>query len=248
MTASKSDDPGFESLRPEGRSRFVLICDHATNRIPGELDRLGLGEGVLATHIAWDIGAAGVARRLAERFDAPAILSTVSRLVIDCNRHPDAPDLIPEISDGTIIPGNRGLTDHARSRRLERWFSRYHAAIEALLDDRGRSGHLPMVISVHSMAATLQGIARPWQVALATHHERRFAEPVLAALRRLEGVAVGDNQPYDLDPAIDFSIPHHAMRRNLPHLQVEFRQDQVGDAAGQETWARRFADAVLAVS
>ena len=244
MTASKSD--GFTVLRPQGRGRFLLLCDHASHFIPAELNALGLPAAALATHIACDIGAAAVTERLSEFLDAPAIFSAVSRLVVDCNRHIDAPDLIPEISDGTIIPGNRGLTDQVRSRRIAQWFTPYHDAVEALLATRIDAGLSPMVVSVHSMAATMGGVVRPWQIALSTHHERRFAEPVLTILRSLDGVTVGDNQPYDIDPAIDFSTPYHAMRRHLPHLQVEFRQDEVGDSAGQEKWARRFADAVLA--
>ena len=67
---------------------------------------------------------------------------------------------------------------------------------------------------------------------------------MLAALRHDGEILVGDNQPYDLDPKIDFSIPFHAMRRNLTHLQVEFRQDEVSDASAQRHWAVRFAQAL----
>ena len=110
--------------------RFVIICDHASNSIPPELDGLGLAPAELARHIAWDIGAAGIAAELSRLLDAPAVLNTASRLVIDCNRHLDAADLIPERSDGTAIPGNSSLTAEARAARIERWFDPYHAAVE----------------------------------------------------------------------------------------------------------------------
>ncbi len=234
----------FTLIRPEGQGGFVLLCDHASNHVPAELKRLGLPPSDLDRHIAWDIGASGVAMRLSELLDAPAIVCGASRLVIDCNRHPDAGDLIPAISDKTPIPGNRALSEAQRAARIERWFTPYHQAVDSVLAAQAALGRLPMVLSIHSMTMRMDGVLRPWRIALSSHHDRRFVEPMLAALRRPGDIMVGDNQPYDLDPAVDFSIPYHAMRRNLPYLQVEFRQDEVIDPAGQERWARRFATAL----
>jgi predicted N-formylglutamate amidohydrolase len=228
-------------LRPRGPGRFVLFCDHASNYIPEELHDLGLPASELARHIAWDIGAAGVTMALSEIFDAPAILSNASRLVIDCNRNLDASDLIPEVSDGTVIPGNLHLSETAKSARLERWFHPYHDAVESVLLEREVRGVESIAVSVHSMTASLAGKPRPWKIALSSYLDRSLADPVLAALRRPGDIEVGDNQPYDLDPAVDYSIPFHALRRGLPHLQVEFRQDQIADVAAQRQWALRFA-------
>jgi predicted N-formylglutamate amidohydrolase len=236
---------GPRILRPRGPGRYVIFCDHASNRIPAELRDLGLPAPELTRHIAWDIGAAGVTEALSEILDAPAILCQTSRLVIDCNRNLDASDLIPEVSDGTVIPGNLHLTATARAARIERWFRPYHDAVEAILLEREASGVRSVVISVHSMTASLAGVPRPWQVALSSYLDRSLAEPVLAALRRPGDIVVGDNQPYDLDPATDYSIPFHALRRGLPHLQVEFRQDEVADADAQRRWALRFAQALM---
>ena len=233
-------------LRPGGASRLVLICDHATNFIPPELLGLGLAAAELDRHIAWDIGAAGVARQLSEVFDAPAILCGVSRLVIDCNRQLNAADLIPEVSDGTVIPGNRRLSLKSKSDRIARWFHPYHNAVEAILDPRHARGVESIVVSIHSMTPQLRGgQARPWQIALSSHYDRRLTDPVLARLgSHSDGIIVGDNQPYDLDPAIDYSVPFHAIRRGLPHLQVEFRQDEIADPAGQRKWSSLFAEAL----
>ena len=232
------------TLRPQGAGRFVLFCDHAANHIPAELHHLGLPASELARHIAWDIGAAGVTAALSEILDAPAILCNHSRLVIDCNRHLDAADLIPEISDGTVIPGNLHLSEAARAIRIERWFHPYHDAIESVLLEREARGVQSVAVSIHSMTASLAGVARPWQIAISSHLDRRIAEPVLAALRRPGDIIVGDNQPYKLDPEVDYSLPFHALRRNLPHLQVEFRQDEIADAISQHRWAWRFAQAL----
>ncbi len=240
-------EQAFTLLRPEGRGGFVLFCDHASNHVPAGLNRLGLPPAELARHIAWDIGAGGITAILSDLLDAPAILCATSRLVIDCNRQLESRELIPEISDGTPIPGNRGLSADARKARIGRWFTPYHEAVDAVLTARAASGVAPMVLSIHSMAASMAGFLRPWKIALSSHRDRSWTEPMLASLRRPGDAMVGDNQPYALDPAVDFSIPHHAMRRNFPYLQVEFRQDEVAETAGQENWARRFAQALAEV-
>lgn len=156
-------------------------------------------------------------RRLAELLDAPAIYSAVSRLVIDCNRTPAADD--PHVAA---------------------WFRPYHDAIEAAVEAMGN----PVFLSIHSMTPELDGVARPWQIALSSHTDRRLTDPVLAALRAPGDITVGDNEPYDIDPAVDYTTPVHAIRRGLLHLQVEFRQDEVATEAGQRWWAERFAQAL----
>ena len=235
-------------LRPKGNGRFVIFCDHASNRIPGELKNLALPESELERHIAWDIGAAGVSAELSEILDAPAVLCGTSRLVIDCNRQLSRGDLIPEMVDGTAIPGNRGIGDAARQARIDRWFHPYHADVESIIVDRETRGVPSIALSIHSMTACLAGNARPWQIALSSYADRTLAEPLLETLRRTGDIAVGDNEPYDLDPAVDYSTPFHAIRRGMPHLQVEFRQDEIADAAGQRQWARRFAAALAEVT
>jgi predicted N-formylglutamate amidohydrolase len=164
--------------------------------------------------------------------------------VIDCNRHLDASDLILELSDGTAIPGNLHLDQAARAARIERWFHPYHDAVESVLLGRQARGLQSIAVSIHSMTPSLAGKPRPWQIAISSHLDRRLADPVLAALRRQGDVVVGDNQPYDLDPVLDYSIPFHALRRRLTHIQVEFRQDEIQDAAAQHRWGLRFAQAL----
>jgi predicted N-formylglutamate amidohydrolase len=181
---------------------------------------------------------------LSEILDAPAILCGTSRLVIDCNRHLYAKDLIPESSDRTTIPGNLNLTSAERTDRISRWFQPYHHAIETILDERGGRGLPTLLVSIHSMTPILGDAPRPWQIALSSYLDRRVVEPVLATLRRSGEITVGDNQPYNLDPQIDYTVPFHALRRSLPHLQVEFRQDEIETATTQSQWAIRFAQAL----
>ncbi len=227
----------FEVRRGNGSGPFVIVCDHASNYVPDELNNLGLTEKDLARHIAWDIGAAGVAEILSERFDAPVAFCGTSRLVIDCNRHPEAEDLIPKVSDGTIVPGNCNLTKADRQARIKDYFEPYHEAVEEILSGRPKT----VFLSVHSMTECLKGELRPWPVALSSFQDRTLVEPLLRELREF---SVGDNQPYDLDPKVDYTTPHHALRRGLRHLQVEFRQDEIGSKDGQKLWAQRFGDAL----
>ncbi len=242
--------PPFSVLRPNGASTFVLVCDHASNYVPPELDDLGLTADDLTRHIAWDIGAAGVTAALSEMLDAPAVLSGASRLVVDCNRQLTVAGLIPEVSDGTQVPGNLHLTESARAARIDAWFRPYHDAVESVLHEREARGVESILVSVHSMTPSLGGISRPWMIALSSHRDRRLADPVLAALRQQEGTdaagrsVVGDNEPYDLDPSVDYTSPFHAIRRGMLHLQVEFRQDVVATEATQRDWAGRFAQAL----
>ena len=223
---------------------LVIICDHASNRIPPELDGLGLSAANLQRHIAWDIGAAEVAALLAKRFNVPAIFSGVSRLVIDCNRDPADPASIPVEVDRTPIPGNVDLTVWKRTERIARWFIPYHDAVEAMLANALAAVRDPVLLSVHSMTPERNGEFRPWPVALSSHEDKRLSNPMLAALRKRVGLPVGDNQPYGLDPAEDYSVPVHAMRRALRHLQVEFRQDLIANEAGAAQWAATFGDAL----
>jgi predicted N-formylglutamate amidohydrolase len=235
----------FRILRPNGSSHFVFFCDHASNQIPEPLNNLGLPSFELERHIAWDIGAAGITEALSEIFDATAILCNTSRLVIDCNRQLTAHDLIPEVSDGTVIPGNLHLSETDKANRIRSWFDAYHDAGESILMDRESRAIPTTVVSIHSMTECLAGQPRPWEIALSSHLDRTLSDPVLAALRLPGDVVVGDNQPYDLDPAVDYTVPFHAMRRGLPHLQVEFRQDLIAESAAQYQWAQRFARALL---
>jgi predicted N-formylglutamate amidohydrolase len=131
-----------------------------------------------------------------------------------------------------------------KQRRWDTYHQPYHAEIGAAIERKLAAGQRPLIVAVHSMTHTMRGIFRPWQIAMCSHKDRGLNDKVLASLRRVSGITVGDNQPYNLDPAEDYSVPHHAFQRGLPHLQVEFRQDEIADAAGQTRWAAIFGDAI----
>ena len=231
-------------LRDHGASPFVLTCDHASNRIPERLGTLGVNPAELQRHIAWDIGAAGVTALLAELLDALAILQTYSRLVIDCNRPPEVESSIAAISEHTEIPGNLALSEADRAMRIAEIFQPYHQRISGELDRRRAANIATAVIAVHSFTPVFKGSSRSWQAGVLYNRDDRMAKPMLALLRN-EGLIVGDNEPYALGDATDYTIPVHGEKRGLPHVEIEIRQDLITDVAGQKVWADRLAPMLL---
>jgi predicted N-formylglutamate amidohydrolase len=236
------DEPGPVSLVNEtGASAFFLTCDHGGRAIPRRLRRLGLAEADTLRHIAWDIGIAGVGRLLSRLLDAPLVVQTYSRLVIDCNRDPEVPSSIPEISEATEIPGNRNLTASERAARREAVFRPYHEAISAALDRRRAADRAAVLVALHSFTPVFKGASRPWHAGVLYNRDARLAHPLLALLRGEPGLIVGDNEPYAVGDLSDYTVPVHGERRGLVHVEIEIRQDLIAEPAGQAEWAERLA-------
>jgi predicted N-formylglutamate amidohydrolase len=236
------DDPDPVTLANEaGRSVFFLTCDHAGRAIPRKLGRLGLPEHETERHIAWDIGIGGVGRVLSRLLDAAVIMQTYSRLVIDCNRDPNVPSSIPEISESTEIPGNRDLDEAARAARVETIFRPYHDTIAAALNRRTAAGRASVLVALHSFTPVFKGVARPWHAAMLYNRDARLAHPLFKLLSAEDGLVTGDNEPYAVSDLTDYTVPVHGERRGLPHVEIEIRQDQIADHAGQTAWAQRLA-------
>jgi predicted N-formylglutamate amidohydrolase len=204
---------------------LIFVCDHASNALPSSYGTLGLEEGAFATHIAYDIGAAGVTRLLARSFAAPAILARWTRLLIDLNRGADDPTLIMQLSDGRMIPGNRTLELSEISARLEKFHAPYHAAIEVEVARSRVAGYVPTIISIHSFTPVWKGISRPWEIGILWDRDGRLAGPLLAGLARA-GFVIGDNQPYSGELENDCLYVHGTMN-GLPHVLIEIRQDLI---------------------
>ena len=235
------EPPAFSIERPDGVSPFVLACDHASRRLPRALGDLGLSESQRAAHIAWDIGAAAVAQRLSAALDATLVLQHYSRLVIDCNRPPTAPDSIPRHSGGIPIPGNADISVDQASLRRREFFEPYHAALGWVLAERGVAGRPPVLIALHSFTPDYPGQQRPWHTGLLYHRDTRLAQPLLRLLRADTALTVGDNQPYAMGDATDYTLVIHGEARGIPHVGIEIRQDLIEDPAGQAAWADRLA-------
>jgi len=238
-----SEAPPFDLVNPDG-GRLLFICDHASAAIPRSLNRLGLTPDVLARHIAWDIGAAKVARVLAERFSAPLILSNYSRLVVDCNRYLGDPTAIPPVSDHVPIPGNEDLDDMAAELRAEAIYRPYHAAIAAELERLRGHTPAPPLISIHSFTPVFESFERPWHVGVLWNEDGRLALPFMRSLRERDDVVVGDNEPYSARENYGYSVATHAEQARLPHLLIEIRQDLIDTDAGVAKWAVIVGDAI----
>jgi predicted N-formylglutamate amidohydrolase len=236
----------YRSIEGDLRTGLLILCDHAENTIPAAYGILGLRPEDLNRHIAYDLGAAGVAERLAEALGAPALLSRFSRLLIDPNRGLDDPTLIMQISDGLIVPGNSGLDEAAVAARINRYYAPYHRAAERAIDAAISAGKPPVIVSVHSFTQAWKGAPRPWSVGVLWDKDPRLALPLLEGLRAIPGIEVGDNVPYSGQLKGD-TLYRHGTGRGLAHALIEVRQDLILGPEGQAEWAIRLADVLRKV-
>lgn len=241
MLLSPDEGPPFEVLERDGPSSFFIVCDHAGRLIPRALGALGLSADELIRHIAWDIGAAGVARRLGAALGAHTVLQRYSRLVIDCNRPLSASDSITARSERTVIPGNQDVGAAAAKARADAVFQPYHDEIRRALDRRAARGQPTVLIAMHSFTPVFMDVPRPWHAGVLYNRDVRLAAALRAALRADGQLVVGDNQPYTASAQTDYSIIEHGERRGLPHVELEIRQDLISDEQGQAAWADRLA-------
>ena len=228
------DDPSPDFvINSDGASPYLILGDHAGRAVPAVLGDLGLPPEAMDLHIAWDIGVAGLGERLAQALDACFVHQTYSRLVIDCNRRPDNPDAAPAVSDGVTIPANASLTPDETAARRRAICDPYQARISDLLDRRRARGQPTLIFSLHSFTPVFGGFVRPWRFGVLHRGDSVLSRRVLALLRQAEGNAAGDNQPYAMD-GTDYTVPLHADARGLDYLELEVRQDLIGDGAGQD--------------
>lgn len=256
------EPPPFRIVRAEGRTPLLLVCEHASSRVPWALGDLGLPAEERERHIGWDIGAAAVTEALADLLDAPAVLANYSRLVVDLNRTTDDRTLMPAVSDGTEVPANAALTAAERRRRLDALYHPFHAAVTARMSAIRAAGGMPALIGVHSFTPLLREAGRrgetprPWHVGVLWNRDGRIALPLLEALRApggavgdliqgglaqgglaQGGLTVGDNEPYSGRTGHGHTARFHAEAHGLPWAMLEIRQDLIADAAGAQAWA-----------
>jgi len=217
-----------------GNPDVLLLCDHASSAVPPDID-LGIDPALLDKHIAVDIGAAPVTHALAAKLDCPAILATVSRLVIDLHREPDHLGLIPHQSDGHPVPGN---IDADRTARI----ARFHAPYHRLLRERIRAQRPRLILSIHSFTPRLEqgGSDRPWHVGVLYNRDARAAHPAVRFFRE-RGFVTGDNEPYS-GRLLNATLNRHAEGQGIPSVAIEVRNDLIREPAGVDKWAGVLAD------
>jgi predicted N-formylglutamate amidohydrolase len=246
QTSSRADSADafmpVESIAGRLDAGLLLLCDHATNALPANYGTLGLSPEDLATHIAYDIGAAAITRRLAARFGAPAVLTRFSRLLIDVNRGAHDPTLVMRLSDRRIIPGNARIDAAEIDLRRGLYWQPYRQAITAQVSAMLAAGPPPAVIGIHTFTPVWKSVQRPWQIGILWDGDPRFASPLIAALAA-EGLNVGDNEPYAGALPGD-TLDGEIAPRGLAGLLIEIRQDLVAAPAGALHWADRLADVI----
>jgi predicted N-formylglutamate amidohydrolase len=225
----------------------LLVCDHASNRVPSGLNGLGVAPADLETHLGLDIGAGNLTRYLSETLNLPAVMSAYSRLVVDCNRRLDDPSAFTP-GDGTSpVPGNRDLGQADRQTRADAIYWPYHHAVRDRLAALESLAKAPALIAIHSFTPVLNGDTRRWHMGILWDSDPRIPEPLIKALRALPDIEVGDNEPYSGRDPHDFTIDHHGEAEGLPHVSIEIRQDLVETPEGVRRWGDLLAAALAPI-
>ena len=233
----------WEDLPGDPATGLLLIADHASNRVPEGIS-LGVPPEIMDEHVAIDIGVAPLGRALCERLGMAGVLGNVSRLVIDLNREPDAAGLIPEVSDGHTIPGNQGLDEVGRQRRLHDFWMPYHDRVAEMI-----AANAPkLLISLHSFTPSLRegASARPWEVGVLYNQDERAAR-IAIPLLQAAGVITGDNQPYS-GKVLNATMNRHGEENGIAYLGLEVRQDLIGDESGVAQWCARLVPIIAAAA
>jgi predicted N-formylglutamate amidohydrolase len=232
-------------INARGESPFALVCDHASNRIPAQYGDLGLPPSERVRHIAWDPGALAVSLKLSTLLDAPLVHSTVSRLVIDCNRFTNSTTLMAETSEYTTIPGNIGLGNADRADRIARYHAPFHDAVDTLLATRKAAGRETILVCMHSFTPIFKGVARPWPIGILPPPDAGYSRALFDALQAdLPEMAIGWNQPYASGEGVSYTVDHHGAGR--PSAMIEIRHDEILEPNGVARWADRLARALEA--
>ncbi len=231
---------------PQEKSRIVILCDHATNKVPEWINggSLGISAEDMERHIAYDVGALRVSEYLADFFDAHLLATQFSRLVIDPNRGEDDPTLIMKFYDRTIVEANRKITESGRHERIAKLHRPYHKAISSTLSKIRETGETPIIISIHSFTNQLNGrTPRPWHIGILSAEDRHLAEIILQEFRQQKNIIVGDNEPYSGALKGD-TLDQHGIHNQIPHALIEIRNDLIHSEEGQAKWAKICGDVI----
>jgi predicted N-formylglutamate amidohydrolase len=242
------DGPAVLAGNTEGNGPFLIVCDHASNRVPVSLGTLGLDEAALQSHAAWDPGAYAIALKLARLLDAPLVHAAYSRLVYDVNRPPDSSQAIRETSEIYDVPGNRGLSRSEREARANAIYYPFHARIAAMIDERTARSQDTVLIDLHSFTPVYHGEQRDVQLGILHDVDSRLADAVLTVAPQFTSLKTGRNTPYGPQDGVTHTLAKHAIPRGLLNVMIEIRNDLIaGDdeqTAIAETLAGMLASAL----
>jgi predicted N-formylglutamate amidohydrolase len=234
----EGEEDAFILVNEAGVSPYVLVCEHASNRLPKKLENLGLSAEDLQKHIAWDIGAEGVSRLLSRLLDAPLVLQRYSRLAYDCNRPPDSEAAIPQMSETTPIPGNKDLSASDKMDRVEAIYWPFHERLARMLDQRACEGRTTSLVTIHSFTKLYKGKERAVELGILFDRDARIADRMIKSFPKVD---VRLNEPYGPKDGVMHTLNLHAAPRGLKSVMIEIRNDLIANERGQNEWAQRLA-------
>lgn len=237
---AEHEGPAVEVANAGGRGPVVLACDHAAASLPVALGDLGLSREVLASHVAWDPGALGVARVLSRVLDAPLVATRFSRLALDVNREPDRADAMVAGTEHGPVPGNVGLDPEARAARVAGLYEPFHAALGAALAARPGAA----LVTVHSFTPVYRGVRREVELGLLHDADDRLARAMLGPTAARTGMRAALNEPYAPADGVTHTLVRHAIPGGRANVMIEVRSDLIADEAAEARVAEALAGAI----
>ncbi|MFV2092258.1 MAG: N-formylglutamate amidohydrolase [Hyphomicrobiales bacterium] len=227
-----------EVLNPLGDGPVVLVCEHASARIPDHLGALGLNDAARQSHAAWDPGALAVAQLLSEALNAPLVAARVSRLVYDCNRPPDLPSAMPVRSELIEVPGNVGLGAAAREERIKAVYHPFCAAVDAVLSARLERGQSTAIVTVHSFTPVYFGVKREGEIGVLHDTDSRLSDAILSRAGIIAPRIMRRNEPYGPMDDVTHSLRIYGVANGLNNVMIEIRNDLLKSPDGCARLAR----------
>lgn len=244
--SSVSSDTPVLTERQHASAALLLLCEHASNHVPARYANLGLSDEALQAHIAWDPGALPLAQRLSAALDAMLVHSTVSRLVYDCNRPPEAPSAMPEVSESTPVPGNRSLGEAQRAERIHSIYEPFHDAVDFACEQLARRSEHPAIVTVHSFTPRYRGQSRDVQIGILHDSDSRLADAMLRLAPRYTSLDTRRNEPYGPDDGVTHTLLRHALPRRWSNVMLEVRNDLLRTATDIDAMAATLSDWLVA--
>ena len=218
-----------EVFNAAGQASAVLVCEHASNYIPVELENLGLEKDLLDSHIAWDLGALAVSRLLVDELNAPLVASRVSRLVYDCNRPPEAKDASPKRSEIFDIPGNCDLSDADKKWREDYVYTPFKNALSEVISKKIARNQQPIIFTIHSFTPVYNGNPREVEIGVLHDKDTRVADMILA---EDSDFIVRRNEPYAPKDGVVHTLRLHGEENGLANVMIEIRNDLISTSEG----------------
>jgi predicted N-formylglutamate amidohydrolase len=235
LTQEEGSPVAVEGLGSQGP--FVLVCEHASNRLPDRFGNLGLDEEALESHIAWDPGALAVARLMAKNLNSVLIFQRFSRLVYDCNRPPEAKDAMPSKSEIYTIPGNENLSQAERDLRTNALYVPFKKQIDEVLAERRRKGQQSILLTVHSFTPVYRGKHRAVEIGILHDQDTRLADSMLQKAMSNGLYVVQRNEPYGPKDGVTHTLKEHGLANGLLNVMIEVRNDLIQEESSQGVMA-----------